>query len=259
MEFKFSTKDIVFSVVVILAIFFQDAGIKFIVGNFINKDFFTSLPEEYRLLIIQVIGWVFCLIVLFFLAQFSLTKAREMLGFDKGFTVPAVYATFSCLPMLMGYAIVHGLQPGITFKTIFLYSIWPGFSEEIIFRLFLMGILVRYANWNFILAALLSALLFAKNDLCQAHNFIEGCKILIAVSGAGLGFAVLCRMWNWNVWFTVLMHVLMNLSVVLFIPHNSVLLNTTDPLFRGTTIFFAIVVTIFYRIMSFKKNADSGS
>lgn len=259
MGFKFSGKNIIFSVVVILTIFFQDDCIKCIIRNFFNKDIFNSLPEEYRILIIQSSGLLLCLIVTFFLSQFSLIKSKEMLGFDKGFTVPAVYATVSCLPMLIGCAIVHGHQPEGTLKNVFLYSVWPGFNEEIIFRLFLTGILVRYANWNFIAAALLSGVLFAKGHLYQAHDFIEGCKIFFMVSGVGVGFAVLCRMWYWNVWFTIFMHGLMNMAFVLFISNGNVLLNATDNVFRVITILLAILCSIFYRIMSFRKNATSGS
>ncbi len=167
-----------------------------------------------------------------------------------------LFAALANLPSFIGYAYING-HSSSGFVDVFWGSLLPAFNEEIIYRAFIVGILVLYANWNFWLTLLLSALLFAKGHLYQASTPLEAVQIFFFTSGAGIGFAVFYKYWNWNIWFPLFMHAFMNMAFVLFGREaNNALMSGTENIFRFSTIAIAIGITIYTSYKS-KKNEIS--
>jgi hypothetical protein len=69
--------------------------------------------------------------------------------------------------------------------------------------------------------------------------------VFLVTSGAGIGFAIFYKMWGWNLWFPIFMHIFMNLSFVIFDLGDNVLLSGTANIFRGITILLAIIASIY--------------
>ncbi len=147
----------------------------------------------------------------------------------------------------------------ITAKDILLTSVWAGVFEELVFRAFIVGLLVRLAGWHIVPATLISSLIFGWGHLYQADNATDAITIFFLTSIAGIGFVVFYRLWKWNIWFPMFMHIFMNLAFVITNMGTNVLLNNTGNVYRVMTIVLAIILTI---ILMYKKalpdfNADT--
>lgn len=208
------------------------------------KNSTANFPGNLKTLLIISSGLALCFTVVAVLSKFSFKQSIEMLGFGKGFQKPLLVAFISVLPSFIGFAIINGYQP-ISLSQIFWGSILPGFNEEIVYRAFIIGILVRYCNWNFWITIFLSSFLFAYGHLYQAPGLIEKLNVFLFASGAGIGFALFYKYWNWNIWFPLFMHMFMNMSFVLFVRQGNILLNGPENIFRFLTLAIAIFITIY--------------
>ncbi len=214
---------------------------------------YNAIPEDTRIWLIQVSALLLSLIATLIITSFDVRKATGLLGLDRGIALPFLAAVLCTSPMFIGYALTAQLRAGTTLYDIFTTAIWPGFNEELVFRAFIMGILVREAKWHFIPAALISALLFAKGHLYQAHSIGEAVSIFFFVSGAGIGFSLFYMYWNWNIWFTIFLHFLMNLSFNLYDVGSTALLNRSANIYRGITILLGIICTVIVQVRTQKK------
>lgn len=192
---------------------------------------------------ISVLGT--CILITAILTSFNIKKAMHLLGLDKNIVPALIAAIVCCIPMFAGGALYSAPNDHITASDIFNKAIWAGFNEELIFRGFIVGLLVRSAGWHIVPAIILSAVLFAWGHLYQADSPTQAVLVFFVVSGAGIGFAVFYKMWGWNLWFPLFMHILMNLSFVIYNMGDTVLLNKTANITRGITILLAILATIY--------------
>ncbi len=223
-----------------------------------GKERYNALADWQRVMLIQCWGLFLCFVVVGFLSSFSVPRMRNMLGLRNDVVRPLLFALAACVPSFAGYAWLNGYNHETNTGLIAWYSLWPGFNEELVYRAFIVGILVRYANWNFIFAALMSALLFASGHLYQAGSMREGVEIFLFTSGVGIGFSLFYKYWDWNIWFTIFLHVLMNLAYVLFVWHGNAVMNGPENIFRFITIGIAIVFSV-QRVISKRRKQRKGS
>lgn len=220
---------------------------------------YNTIPSDIRNILIQSQIFLISIITTWALCSFSVSKTAAILGINKPFFQTALWALLCASPMLIGGSISLGLNNMITAKDILLTSVWAGVFEELVFRAFIVGLLVRLAGWHIVSATLISSLIFGWGHLYQADNATDAITIFFLTSIAGIGFVVFYRLWKWNIWFPMFMHIFMNLAFVITNMGTNVLLNNTGNIYRVMTIVLAIILTI---ILMYKKalpdfNADT--
>lgn len=246
-DYKTTKGKVFISCLVILTVALQ-YGLKYLYKFVIfGEEQYTQFSWQFKTLLIVSSGLVLCFTVVAALSKFSFRQSLEMFGFGKGFQKPLLVAFISALPSFIGFAVINGYQP-ISLSQIFWGSILPGLNEELVYRAFIIGILVRYCDWNFWLTLFLSSFLFAYGHIYQATGLMEKVSVFLFASGAGIGFALFYKYWNWNIWFPIFMHVFMNLSFVLFVREGNILLNGTENIFRFLTLAIAIAITIYLSV-----------
>ncbi len=215
---------------------------------------YNEISVNSRQWLISVSVVVLCSLIAITISSFSVKKAVQALGLDKHFLRAFIIALACTLPMYIGAAVYSSPHEDFGWQAVIKKAVWPGFNEELIFRGFIIGLLVRLAGWNFIPAVLLSAVAFAWGHLYQADGAAEMAMVFLVTSGAGIGFAVFYKMWGWNLWFPIFMHIFMNLSFAIFHTGDNVLLDKTSNIFRGITILLAIIASIYINYRDKKKH-----
>lgn len=202
-----------------------------------------SVENRQWLISISVVG--LCALLALVMSSFKVKEAVQALGLDRGIIIALVVAVLCTVPMYIGGWIYAETNKDFGIVSAIEKALWPGFTEELVFRGFVTGLLVRRAGWHFIPAVLLSAVIFAYGHLYQASGVGEALLVFLVTSGAGIGFAIFYKMWGWNLWFPIFMHIFMNLSFVIFDLGDNVLLSGTANIFRGITILLAIIASIY--------------
>ncbi|HDR04340.1 MAG TPA: CPBP family intramembrane metalloprotease [Candidatus Marinimicrobia bacterium] len=126
------------------------------------------------------------------------------------------------------------------------WAFLPGFMEEFLFRGFLFGLLFLKLGWCFIPAALIGALIFGLGHVYQGNAFMETLGIFFITAMGAVWFAWLYIEWNENLWIPVFLHIVMNLSWLLFDIGENALGDLAANLFRTITITLTIVITIYW-------------
>ncbi|MBU2466230.1 MAG: CPBP family intramembrane metalloprotease, partial [Bacteroidetes bacterium] len=149
--------------------------------------------------------------------------------------------------MFVGYSLIYEFNATLTYTQVAVGALFAGFFEELYFRAFFFGLLFRYTRLGFIPALLISALIFASLHLYQSEEPAAMAGIFIAtLMGAGF-FAWLYAEWKFNIWLIVNMHVLMNLSWMLFDAGDNALGPVLSNIFRAVTIASAILTTLWIK------------
>lgn len=211
---------------------------------------YNTIQSDTRNILIQSLIFLISIITAWALSSFSVSKTASILGVNKPFFQTVFWALLCATPMLIGGIISLGFNYTITVKDILITSVWAGIFEELVFRAFIVGLLVRLAGWHIVLATLISSLIFGWGHIYQADNAVDAITIFLFTSGAGIGFVVFYRLWKWNIWFPMFMHIFMNLAFVITNMGTNVLLNNTGNAYRIITIVFAIILTI---VLMYKK------
>jgi membrane protease YdiL (CAAX protease family) len=152
--------------------------------------------------------------------------------------------TFS---MYIGGLLFFKFNQEINYNNLIAGTIVAGFMEELYFRGFLFGQLFRKSNLGFLSSVIIGALIFALGHLHQSQNIMELVGIFMITFSGAIFFAWLFVEWNYNLWVPILTHSLMNLSWSLFEVDSTALGDLKANIFRGLTIFIAIVFTILYK------------
>ncbi|MBZ0242467.1 MAG: CPBP family intramembrane metalloprotease [Bacteroidales bacterium] len=181
-----------------------------------------------------------------FAVSFLVFRGRFLssLGFKGSFGYGFVFALISTAPMLVGYAIVYDFNYAISLKQIVVGAIFAGFFEELYFRAFFFGLLFRFTKLGFVPALFLGALLFGGFHLYQSSD--SGLMFgifMTTILGAGF-FAWLYVESNYNLWLIVNLHLLMNLSWMLFDAGDNALGPLLSNVFRALTIASAILLML---------------
>lgn len=162
--------------------------------------------------------------------------------------LPAVWTSLLfTLPMFAGALFFFQFNRQIDMENLIAGTIIAGFMEELYFRGFLFGQLFRKTNFGFIPSILLGALIFASGHLYQSQIISELIGIFLITFSGAIFFAWLYVEWNYNLWVPIFTHTLMNLSWNLFEVDSSALGDFKANVFRGLTIFTAILFTVLYK------------
>jgi hypothetical protein len=169
---------------------------------------------------------------------------------DMPFGKGIFWAFVMVIPMYIGSLILGKISSNIILITLIKSTLFAGFFEEVFFRGFLFGQLFRKFKWGFIPAAALNAIIFASGHLYQGNSFNETLGVFIVTLMGAAWFAWLFIEWNENIWVPIGLHVLMNLSWILFDISDTALGGISANIFRALTITLSILITIYYS----KKN-----
>jgi membrane protease YdiL (CAAX protease family) len=184
-----------------------------------------------------------------FIATWLLHKKKfaDSLGLSGNFLKGFFPALLFTAPMFVGYSLIYEFNATLTYTQVAVGAFFAGFFEELYFRAFFFGLLFRYTRLGFIPALLISALIFASLHLYQSEEPAAMAGIFIAtLMGAGF-FAWLYTEWKFNIWLIVNMHVLMNLSWMLFDAGDNALGPVLSNIFRAVTIASAILTTLWIK------------
>jgi len=129
------------------------------------------------------------------------------------------FALLCSTPML-----ILGLRCGVSdsaapLDLLYTAAIWP-LAEEILFRGYAFGLLVRRSGWNVWAAAAVTAAVFGAvhllNEEVQVHELAGQLLSVGLIAAGGVVFAWLYYRWRFNLWVAVGLHGLMNLWYALF-------------------------------------------
>ncbi len=136
--------------------------------------------------------------------------------FLKGVWLGVVWS----LPLLI-LGLLSGVRDDPNFRTLPYNSLGPGVFEELFFRAFGFGFLVRYAGWRVLPAAVLTGVFFS---LAHIHlQFVQGMGTgmqlgwLAMLAGAGVFYAWIYARWEFNLWIIITMHTVLDLCWQLFV------------------------------------------
>ena len=204
-----------------------------------------SISSEY-LNVAYSYSWWIIPIVLATGLLFGFNNILKTLGIEKGFFMGFVFALITVSPMLISSALTGQFVRNFKLISLLHSTLFAGFAEELLFRGFLFGILFRKLCWGFIPASILGALFFGMGHVYQGSALLETIGIFfITALGAGW-FAWLYIEWNNNLWVPIFLHILMNLSWILFEVSSDALGGLYTNLFRVITIALTIIITVRY-------------
>ena len=228
------------SIIIILSFLFAFFG-----KNLVNLFIKISISSYSIRIIYNYIWWIIPPIIsLGYL--FGFKKILNELRLNKGFLFGFIFSFIAVLPMLLSSYFLGEINNDLQFIKLFHTTFLAGFFEEVLFRAFLFGILFRKLNWGFIPAAIIGAIVFGLGHLYQGSTFIETISIFMITAIGALWFSWLFIEWNENIWIPIFLHILMNLSWILFEIENNALGGLISNIFRVTTISLTIFATIIH-------------
>ena len=122
------------------------------------------------------------------------------------------------------------------------------FVEELLFRAVLVGIPVRLGGFSFWPVATFSALVFASMHVPWNAQFGgEHMGVLAATLAGGLWYAWLLRVYEWNLWTTILLHAVMNAAWMVFAVAGSAAGGLWPNIGRGLTIALGTMLAVRHR------------
>lgn len=163
---------------------------------------------------------------------------------DQSFGKGLIWATVMVSPMLISSVILGKINSDLAFIAFIRKTFLAGFFEEIFFRAFFFGQLFARLKWGFIPAVLINALAFASGHLYQGNTINETIGVFLITLMGAAWFAWLFVEWKENIWLPVWLHILMNMSWVLFEISPNALGGVNANIFRAITIAASIIITI---------------
>ncbi|MFC1481454.1 lysostaphin resistance A-like protein [Candidatus Neomarinimicrobiota bacterium] len=155
----------------------------------------------------------------------------------------------ACSPMLVMPMVLGRFTATETvLRIVFMSAIWP-LGEEILFRGYVFGQLVKRGGMNLWAAAITTGFVFGILHLGQAavQNLPLSGEIgtVAIVSIGGIFFAWLFATWDYNLWVPMGMHLFMNLWWSVFDMADSPLGGWLPNVLRLVTVVLAIVLTVY--------------
>ena len=233
-------KNIIHSIVIILTFLLAFYG-KSLLKNFIDVLFTSYIAK-----VIYYYSWWVIPIIITLGALFGFKNVLKELRINKGFLFGLGFSFVTVLPMLISSAIIGEINKDLDFTSLIHKTFLAGFFEEFLFRAFLFGILFRKLGWGFIPASILGAFIFGLGHLYQASTISEAISVFLVTSMGAVWFAWLFIEWKENLWIPIFLHILMNLSWILFEVSNDASGNFYTNIFRTITIALTVIITISY-------------
>ncbi len=246
---KFDKQFIVFVATVVGVFIVTRFTANFYAYVVFGKQAFQNFPLYEKVLWVHLTNLVICFVATFFLANRSWARMLDMLGLSgSGFLPGLIFGFIAALPQLIGQIVLHGIKHDLTFMDIWIYGIHPGYHEEIFFRAFLIGLLVRYVRVPFLIPLVVSSLVFGMGHLYQAHSFSESTVVFLSAFGVGIGFYLFYKYSGWNLWFPLFLHSFMDSATTLANFSGNITMSTNENLYRGSTILLGILYCVYYQI-----------
>ena len=166
----------------------------------------------------------------------GLTRAKFKIGVKVGF--------IGTLPMLLGAGYLDDFDLMINLPAILTGCLLAAAGEELLYRAMLFGQLFRHARWGFLVAGMVSAVLFSCGHLYQAESIGSVIGILLVTFLGGMWFSWLYVEYGYNLWVPISYHFFMNLSWTVFAVSDTALGGIAPNIFRAATIALSIYLTI---------------
>ena len=180
-------------------------------------------------------------------------RVSESVGLAGSIPRGFLFALICTLPMLIGYALVFEFNSDITFTQIFTGAVVAGFIEELFYRGVLFGQIYRYTRIGFIPSIVLGALVFAMGHLYQSQDLTTLVGIFITTFMGAILFAWVYVEWQYNLWVSIFLHILMNLFWMLFSVSDNALGGGYANIFRMITIAMVIILTVVPKVRRGQK------
>ncbi|MEP1229461.1 MAG: CPBP family intramembrane glutamic endopeptidase [Litorimonas sp.] len=172
----------------------------------------------------------------------------QIWGFDKAPWRGLGFAALCMLPLPLVYAFSFPLSDMSTvFMRLLHGAVIPGTTEEIWFRCFLFGLLFRVANWGFLPAAILGAIIFGAAHLYQGNAVLDSVGVFAITGAASLWWAWIYVEWDYNPWVPIGFHVLMNGCFVVFTVSDTALLPIVGEVARASVVIISVGLTLWIR------------
>lgn len=232
----------------------DDQGNPLSLATYLIPNFIRDIPLAYKV----CKGSIALISIVPFVLIFHPTwRVHSELGLSlKGFGIGLLVGSLLTLPMFVTNAIAG--HWALTWDS-FVKSLWAGWSEEILYRAFLFGMLFRHCRWGFTWAILIPAFLFGTGHLYQGHDWLSS---LMAFGVTALGaflYSWLYVEWNFNLWLPIWLHAMMDMAWVSFIVGDGgygASGNLWTNIGRLITLALTIGVTIWYKHRQKKRCFD---
>ncbi|MEG2365937.1 MAG: type II CAAX endopeptidase family protein [Alistipes sp.] len=186
--------------------------------------------------------------IVLFLAALLLHKLRDLptaFGLSGNIPRAALFALLCTAPMFIGYMIVGQFATDHSIDHFVCRILIAALFEELVFRGFVFGQLFRNAGWGFLPATLLPAVVFGALHLCQGHDAATATAAFGVTAAGSIFFSWIYVEWNYNLWYAICLHTLMNAPWILFVVGDSGTAgNVVANILRICTILIAIGLTI---------------
>lgn len=187
-----------------------------------------------------------------FLFTAIVIKPKEILtflGLDNNILKGFGIAIICVLPLYIIFPIFGGFASDISAFRIYHKCIIAGFTEELVCRAFMFGLLFRYAKTGFFWAVLLPALYFGSLHLYQGHDMVSSLFAFGVTFIGALYFSWMYAEWNFNLWVPIGLHIFMNLAWFIFTMEGTE--NAAGGLIsniaRVISILLAVGLTVWYK------------
>ena len=209
--------------------------------------FYSSLPPWMRAFDQGVIWLLVALATVRAARGVTPGRALARFGLVRSPVRPVLFALLCTAPMLVTYAAIGRLDREGLPLTVVAAVVAAPLAEELFFRGFAFGELVRAGRWGFWPAAIVTGAVFGAVHLSGAvgREPLAGALGVVAITALGGGwFAWLYMKWDENLWVPIFMHALMNLWWMAFEIDDTALGGWSANGARGVTIALSIVLTL---------------
>jgi membrane protease YdiL (CAAX protease family) len=231
---------IVFSVIVIMAFLIAFYG-----KRILSEYFILSIANDYLKIAYFYLWWILPTTLITGLL-YGFNTILGNIGIKKGVITGFLFSIVTVSPMFISSAFIGHIGENLKIVSLIQQTLLAGFMEEYLFRGFLFGLLFRKLGWGFIPASIVGAFIFGIGHLYQGSTFQETVGVFLVTSLGAVWFAWLYIEWNNNLWISIFLHILMNLSWALFEVSTNALGGGYTNLFRIITITLTILITIKY-------------
>lgn len=219
------------------------------VTDFLNIARSTALAQSIRALLLTASVFILTAIVI---------KPKEIfsfLGLNKNIIKGFGIALICVIPLYITFPIFGSLNTDVSIFRIYHKCIIAGFTEELVCRAFMFGLLFRYAKTGFFWAVMLPALYFGSLHLYQGHDAISALAAFAVTFIGALYFSWMYVEWDFNLWVPIGLHILMNTAWFIFTMEGTEVAagGLISNIARVASIFLAIAITMWHKRRSASK------
>ena len=188
----------------------------------------------------------YCVFLLLVLALVHGKNALKSIGLDRNIGKAFLFALVCTVPMFLMSACTGKIDSSrfsSLYKFVYLLNmtVAAGFCEEFCLRGFLFGQLFRYCKWGYVPALLLEAVVFGAGHLYQGYDLLSSASVFLVTALGALFFSWVYVESGYNLWTSIFLHTLMNLSWLLFTTdHFGAVGNVLGKVARVVTVGLAI-------------------